>query len=179
MTHHTLKTYSTEKGDPVCLHENKFFKMMFNGYYHYLDAVRFARGVATVPMFENGDLLLVRLRRAPAIGFSVEFPRGGVDADEEFANAAARELSEETGYQVDAAGLQRLGTVGADTATINGTMEVYRVRIPDSAFQGAYDAEEIDVPMRVTRAQFEEMVRTGKIVDGITLASWTLACLCP
>lgn len=179
MTHHTLKTYATEKGTPICLHENKFFRMMFNGYYHYLDAVRFGRGVATVPVFENGDLLLVRLRRAPAIGFSVEFPRGGVDADEGYAQAAARELAEETGFHVEAPQLQRLGKLGADTATINGTMEVYRVTIPDSAFQGTYDTEEIDVPMRVSRAQFEEMVREGVIVDGITLAAWTLSCLCP
>lgn len=76
MSHHILKTYKTEKGIPICLHENKFFKMMFNGYFHYLDNVRFGNAVATVPMFENGDLLMVRLRRAPEIGYSLEFPRG-------------------------------------------------------------------------------------------------------
>lgn len=179
MTHHVLTAYTTEKGVPICLHENKFFRMMFNGYFHYLDAVRYGQGVATVPVFENGDLLLVRLRRAPAIGFSLEFPRGGVDQGESTITAAARELSEETGYSVGPEQVRFLGRIGADTATLNSLMDVYQVIIPDSVFQGAYDTEEIDLPMRVTRAQFENMVRAGEIVDGITLASWTLACLAP
>ena len=175
MSHETITDYTTEKGVPICLHENRFFRMMFNGYYHYLDPVRYPRGVALVPIFENGDLLMVRLRRAPNIGFSLEFPRGGVDDGESLAEAATRELSEETGYAISADQAQALGRIGADTATLNTTTDVYRVTIPDSALQGAYDVEEIDVPIRISRAQFEAKVRAGEIVDGITLASWALA----
>jgi ADP-ribose pyrophosphatase len=153
--------------------------MMFNGYYHYLDPVRYARGVALVPVFENGDLLMVRLRRAPVIGFSLEFPRGGVDDGESLADAATRELSEETGYAIAADQAQSLGRIGADTATLNATTDVFRVTIPESALQGAYDTEEIDVPMRISRTQFEAKVRAGEIIDGITLASWALATMHP
>jgi len=170
-----LKTYATEKGVPICLHENKFFRMMFNGYYHYLDGVRYGRGVCTVPVFENGDLLLVRLRRAPAIGFSVEFPRGGVEADEDYAQAALRELGEEPGYALAPSTATYLGKVGADTATLNGTRPVYLVRIPDVALQGAFDTEEIDLPFRISREDFVTKIREGHIVDGITLASWARA----
>lgn len=175
MTHHVLKTYSTEKGVPVCLHENKFFRMMFNGYFHYLDPVRYGKGVATVPVFPNGDLLMVRLRRAPAIGFSIEFPRGGVDKDESLSTAAVRELSEETGYAVPESAATHIGRIGPDTATINGLTDVFLVQVPDTALPGVFDTEEIEQPLRVSLADFERMLQTGAIVDGISLASWALA----
>lgn len=172
---HIIKNYSTAKGVPICLHENKFFKMMFNGYFHYLDSVKFSESVATVPMFENGDLLMVRLRRAPAIGFSLEFPRGGVDVNETTSQATIRELSEETGYNVNVSQISYLGKIGPDTATINAVTEVFKVTIPDNVLQGNYDIEEIDLPIRISVEEFKNKVRSGEIVDGITLASWTLA----
>lgn len=170
-----IKDYATEKGVPICLHENKFFRFMFNGYYHYLDGVKFAKCVVTVPVFENGDVLVVRLRRAPAIGFSLEFPRGGVDPQEQEALAALRELSEETGYTLPESSATYLGCVGADTATINSTSPVYLVRIPDSAMQGSFDTEEIDTPFRLSREEFVHKIRNCEIVDGLTLAAWALA----
>lgn len=175
MNHHILKKYNTEKGVPICLHENKFFKMMFNGYFHYLDSIYFNESIATVPMFENGDLLMVRLRRAPKIGFSLEFPRGGVEINETTAQATIRELSEETGYQVNLNQIIYVGKIGPDTATINAVTEVFKVIIPNDAFQGNYDTEEIDIPVRISLEDFKNKVRAGEIVDGITLASWALA----
>lgn len=174
MSHHTLKQYTTEKGTPICLHENKFFKMMFNGYYHYLDNVRFAKGVASIPVFENGDLLMVRLRRAPNIGFSLEFPRGGVDENESLEKAMVRELSEETGYNISQDKVKCLGKVGPDTATINGTIDVYLVTIDNDILQGKYDKEEIDLPIRVSYKDFKEKVKNGEIIDAITLSSYAL-----
>lgn len=177
MHHHILKDYSTAKDTPICLHENKFFKMMFNGYFHYLEGVRFNKGIATVPMFENGDLLMVKLRRAPAIGFSLEFPRGGVDANESLHVAAVRELQEETGYSVDSKNLIYLGKVAPDSATLNYALNVYKIIIPDNAIQGSYDNQEIEMPVRISVHDFKEKVRSGEIIDGITLASWMLATL--
>lgn len=175
MSHHTLTAYSTEKGVPLCLHENKFFRMMFNGYFHYLDPVKYSKGVATVPVFPNGDLLMVRLRRAPAVGFSIEFPRGGVDPAETLESAAVREVAEETGYAVPEGAAVHLGRIGPDTATLNTLTDVFLVPIPEATKAGAFDAEEIEQPMRVSRAQFEQMLRAGEVVDGISLASWALA----
>lgn len=171
---HSIKTYATEKGVPICLHENKFFRMMFNGYFHYLDAVKYARGAVVVPRFANGDVLLVRLRRAPAIGMSLEFPRGGLEPDEAADVGACRELREESGYDVPAGNAVLVGSVAPDTATINGINPVFMVTIPDDAVQGAFDVEEIDLPMRVSERAFRAMICAGEIVDGMTLAAWTL-----
>lgn len=173
-TPHIVKDYSTEKDVPICLHENRFFRMMFNGRFHYLDAVRYARGAVIVPRYPNGDFLLVQLRRAPVIGLSWEFPRGGLDEGESGPQGAARELGEETGYAVQAESLQYLGRVGPDTATINGTLEVFRVEIEDGATQGAYDTEEIERPRRVCEREFRDHILAGDIVDGITLAAYSL-----
>lgn len=177
MNHNIIKNYTTEKGVPICLHENKFFKMMFNGYFHYLDSIKFHSSIAMVPMFENGDLLMVRLRRAPAIGFSLEFPRGGVDLNETTAQATIRELSEETGYKVNFSNISYLGKIGPDTATINTLTEVFKVIIPDDVYQSDYNDEAIDFPIRISVEEFKNKVRNGEIVDGITLASWALSIL--
>lgn len=171
---HVIKEYSTEKGVPICLHENKFFRMMFNGYFHYLDPIRYGRGVITVPRFANGDLILVRLRRAPALGFALEFPRGGVEEGESLEDGAARELLEETGYSADLADVRCIGKVAADSATLNGATPVYWVPLQEGRAPGAFDTEEIDSVLRVSQAQFEEMVRQGEIFDGQTLAAWCL-----
>jgi 8-oxo-dGTP pyrophosphatase MutT (NUDIX family) len=176
MTHDINKTYSTEKGVPIKLHENKMFTVLFNGYYHYLEFNKYGRGVVMVPTFSNGDLLLVRLRRAPNIGFSVEFPRGGVEAHETLEGAAARELSEETGFEVPLSAVTFLGKLGPDTATLNGLSDVFSVRIHDDALQGQYDTEEIDKPFRVSAAAWTQMIRDGVIVDGTSLAAWAMHC---
>jgi 8-oxo-dGTP pyrophosphatase MutT (NUDIX family) len=174
MTHNINKTYTTEKGVPVKLHENRMFTVFFNGYYHYLEGNTYARGVVMVPWFSNGDLLLVRLRRAPAIGFSVEFPRGGVSPEETLIGAAARELSEETGFTVSEECVHFLGKLGPDTATLNGLSDVFSVQIPDSSLQGNYDTEEIDKPFRVSQKTWIQMICDGTIVDGQSLAAWAM-----
>jgi ADP-ribose pyrophosphatase len=173
-TPHVIKDYVTEKDVPICLHENRFFRMMFNGRFHYLDAVKYGRGVVIVPRFANGDLLLVQLRRAPAIGLSWEFPRGGLDEGETVQQGAARELLEETGYAVEPESLRFLGRVGPDTATINGLMDVYQVDIADNVAAGTFDTEEIERPVRMCEQEFAGHVIGGDIVDGMSLAAYTL-----
>lgn len=67
-----------------------------------------------------------------------------------------------------------VGTVAPDTATINAINPVFVVNIPDDAVQGAFDVDEIDLPMRVSERAFRAMIVAGEIVDGMTLAAWTL-----
>lgn len=90
-------------------------------------------------------------------------------------NATIRELSEETGYRIGIEQIKYIGKVAPDTATINCSLEVFKVIIPNEVMQGIYDTEEIDIPVRITLEEFKNKVRSGEIIDGITLASWTLA----
>jgi ADP-sugar diphosphatase len=70
------------------------------------------RGAACVivPVVRNKDtgesrFLLIRQHRVGSGHFSLEFPAGMVDGDEDPAAAAARELEEETGLRLEAASL--------------------------------------------------------------------------
>ena len=168
------KEYTTQKGVPIKLHENKIFSVYFNGYYHYLEFNKMPSGAIVIPRFDNGDFLLVELRRAPVFGNSLEFPRGGVDKGETPEAGARRELVEETGYKVDTDGVTFLGVIGADTATLNGFNHVFLVDIPKDAVPGAFDTEEIIRQLRVSPSELRAMVRSNKVSCGQSLAAYGL-----
>lgn len=54
---------------------------------------------AVVPLFENGDTLLVRQFRYPINESILEVPAGKLDRQEDPLSCAKRELTEETGYE--------------------------------------------------------------------------------
>jgi ADP-ribose pyrophosphatase len=172
--HHILKEYDTVKGQPLKLHENKVFTVFFNGYYHYLEFNRALCGAIAIPRFANGDFLLVKQRRSPLFGESIEFPRGGVEKGETPAAGARRELVEETGYRVDTDCMMYLGRVGADTATINHEGHVFLVDIPEGAIPDTFDTNEISELLRVNLAQLKQLIKEGKIFDGQTLAAFAM-----
>lgn len=58
-------------------------------------------GVAVLPVFDNGDIILVSQYRYPFECEVVEAPAGKVDEGEEHLSCGIRELSEETGYTAD------------------------------------------------------------------------------
>jgi 8-oxo-dGTP pyrophosphatase MutT (NUDIX family) len=63
--------------------------------------VRFQnRAVGVIP-YENGKIWLVGQTRYPFDDYSWEIPEGGVPKDEDMADAARRELKEETGLSAD------------------------------------------------------------------------------
>ncbi|MEX3983972.1 NUDIX hydrolase [Paraburkholderia sp. EG287A] len=177
MKTHVVKTYTADRANPICLHENRFFRMMFNGDFHYLDSVKYPRAVVTVPRFSNGDLLLVKLTRAPAIGLSWEFPRGGMEEGESAVQGAKREFHEETGYQVHLQQVRQLGRLAPDSATINSVHDVVLIDIPDDAVQGAFDTREITSTLRVPEDEFRHHILCGDIVDGLTIGAYGLLLL--
>lgn len=168
------KDYTTQKGVPLKLHENKIFSVYFNGDYHYVEFNKAPSGAIVIPRFDNGDFLLVELRRTPVFGNSVEFPRGGVDRRETPEAGARRELVEETGYKVDIDAVTFLGVIGADTATLNGFNHVFLVDIPKDAVPGAFDADEIIRQLRVSPSELRAMVRGNRISCGQSLAAYGL-----
>lgn len=56
------------------------------------------RALAVLPLFENGDTLLVGQHRFPHDHYSWELPEGGGDPGASAREEAARELEEETGF---------------------------------------------------------------------------------
>ncbi|HEY1821480.1 MAG TPA: NUDIX hydrolase [Trebonia sp.] len=123
---------------------------------------------------ENGGFYLVEEYRHPLgrRGWSFpqgSFPKGQDGTPEELARA---ELAQETGLR--AARLARLGTV----AVAHGMSGQYGEHwLATELTQGEPDLEPEELGLRsawVSREDFEAMIRDGRIVDGSTLAAYTL-----
>jgi ADP-ribose pyrophosphatase len=85
---------------------------------------------------------------------------------------AALELEEETGYRSDA--LVRIGEFNPYNGVTNEICVVYTARDLVHSTQKPDATEEFEIVL-CTVQQLEEMVRTNKIWDGMTLAAWILA----
>lgn len=121
---------------------------------------------AVVAVTEGNDVVLVRQWRQPLGDFTLELPSGGVDAGEDAAEAAGRELSEETGYGAE--GLERLTSVHTSTGRSTEVGHVFRCR---AVRDGRGPAPEPTEFIRVVEVPFEEalaMVRDGRISDAAT-----------
>lgn len=94
--------------------------------------------VCIVPQTANGNLVLIREFRYPINSWCIAFPAGLVEPGEDLASCVARELSEETGYQL------RGNAGGADVRTL--------VALPQSGYSSTGMAEE---NVQVVLAQVE------------------------
>src|SRR5919112_1866480 len=132
--------------------------------YGILESGGFAAGV---PGTGGGDGVLVRQWRQPLSTFTLELPSGGVDADENPAQAARRELLEETGYRAE--GLEYLVSVHTSTGRSTEVCHLFGcTAVRDE--QGA--RPEPTEFIRVVELPFGEaldMVSDGAITDAATV----------
>ncbi len=113
------------------------------------------------------DALLVRQYRHGTKRFTLEIPGGMVDAGEDPAHAAARELLEETGYR--AASIEHLGTVEPNPAIQNNRCHTYLaldcVEVAPLKLDGG---EDIRVE-RIHESQLPLLVRDHTITHGLVI----------
>jgi ADP-ribose pyrophosphatase len=152
------------------LFENERVRLVHDGRYNLLEFVQSETAAVVIPITSEGDFVMVEIERVPAVGMSLEFPRGGVDIGETPSDGAIRELREETGCV--ASEIRHLGSIAADTGIINLVMHAF-VATVDMADAGAIeDVEEITRRRVVPRMAFMAMARSGEIVCGVTLAAF-------
>ena len=94
--------------DHKLIYENPWMTVRYHdvihssGRAHEYTTVAFKnRATGIVPLFENGDIVLVGQHRFPLDRYSWEIPEGGCPAHEQPHEAALRELREETGLTAD------------------------------------------------------------------------------
>jgi ADP-ribose pyrophosphatase len=94
-------------------------------------------GVAVLPLLDGepasdaGDcrrVVLLRVFRHPIAAFTWEVPRGFVDAGEQPAAAALRELAEETGYVCEPAALHELATIEPEPGILAARTRLFVAR---------------------------------------------------
>lgn len=118
--------------------------------------------VAVVALTEEHDVILARQYRPGPGVFLNELPGGEVDEGESPAEAAARELREETGFEGD------LIILGHSWQGANITRRKWAALATDCRALGKPCLELTDEfceTLRVSMMEFRELVRSGQLTD--------------
>jgi len=154
------------------LHEGRFLRLVKHGHWEYAERSSAQGAVVIVAITDNRRLLFTEQHRVPMGKAVIELPAGLVgdipgEENEAWAEAARRELLEETGYA--ARGIRFLAhgpvSAGFGTETVSfflakGIRRVHR--------GGGVDGEDIrvhEVPLDRADGWLRKQVRNGLLVD--------------
>lgn len=128
--------------------------------------------VAILAVTENNEILLVRQYRPAVESFTLELPAGLLEVGEDPAEAAQRELAEETGFIADK--IEYLGCLYTDTGRLDNRMWCYFAKgvKPRKIAQPVEDGLECLIcPL----SNLEKMLAKGEFTHALHLAVFFLA----
>ncbi len=128
--------------------------------------------VCMVPLDSQGNVMLVRQYRKSVESNLLEVPAGGIDENEAPEDAVLRELQEEVGYT--AGKITRLAGFWVSPGWCTEFMHAYLATELSPARLDADFDENITV-IRVPLAQTLDLITSGEIQDGKSVASLLLA----
>ena len=154
----------------------RFLRLVAADQWEYIERIKGSGVVAVAAVTENGRLLLVEQHRLPVGGPVIELPAGlcGDEAgasEEPLAEAACRELLEETGYEVPGGpeSLEPLFTVPSSAGLTSEVVTIFGVRgVRKVADGGGVDGESIVVhalPVGEVAGWLLARSRAGVLVD--------------
>ena len=128
--------------------------------------------VNIVPLTDEGEVVMVRQFRHGTREFTLEVPGGMVDStDVDPAEAAAREMREETGFE--AARVQHLGSIEPNPAIQGNRCHSYLAtgltRVGEPVSDGTEEVEVVAIPL----AQVPEYMRRGEITHALVVVAFT------
>lgn len=133
------------------------------------DFIKHQGAAAVLPVREDGKILMVRQYRNALDRYTLEIPAGGLNgADEPTKEAAARELSEETGYT--AGKMEWLITVRTTVAFCNEKIDIYLATDLTPGLQHLDEDERICVEA-YTVEELCEKILNGEIEDSKTISA--------
>jgi ADP-ribose pyrophosphatase len=136
--------------------------------------VRESRGFTIVAALTPArDVVLVRQYKHGAAQVTLELPAGMIDAGEEPAACATRELAEETGYVGDPP--QLLRSLLADPTSSNAVFHVFLIENAVPVFKQSLDVTESIVVETASIADLQAAVRDGRIGSGSQVAAAYIA----
>jgi ADP-ribose pyrophosphatase len=143
-----------------------------NGKQAQYEVVSHAGAVALVPVDRDGNIWFVTQYRVAAGEDLIEIPAGILEPGEDPYAAAAREIREEIGQAPKS--IEKLGEIFPTPGYSNEIIHIF-LATELSPEQLDQDDDEFIEITAVPIDQALEMVRSGKIVDGKTLAALLLA----
>lgn len=125
---------------------------------------------AVVPIFKNGDIMMINQFRYPMKQIFLEVPAGKIDSEENPFNTAKRELQEETGIEA-----QDLYYIGHFYPAIGYADEIIHIFAATGLNEGykETDKDEFIMNERIAFSDAIELIHNGEITDGKTIASLT------
>lgn len=125
--------------------------------------------VNVIPMTAEGEVVLIRQFRFGSWANELEIPGGMMEPGEDPAEAAARELEEETGYR--AASLHQVGICRPNPALFDNQLFCFVARDCVRVNEGRPDAgEDIRVELFQKR-EIADLVQRGEISHALVLAA--------
>lgn len=123
---------------------------------------------AVVPVYENGDIMLVRQFRYPMSQIFYEVPAGKIDPDDHADSTAERELKEEAGLECSS-----FAYVGHLYPGIGYSDEIIHLYAAwnITSFEQTVDDDEFLIKERLPFREAVQMVHNGEISDGKTMVA--------
>jgi ADP-ribose pyrophosphatase len=170
------KTIKTEK-----LFHGRIFDLVIedveeqDGKIHKREIISHPGGGVIIPLFDNGDLLLVRQYRYPHKKFVLEAPAGKLEPNEDPLDCAKRELIEETGYCAEK--FVKLTAIYTTPGFCNEVLHIYLATGLNKSQNGQNldDGEQSLTIETLPLTRAIEMIINGEIIDSKTIAGIFLA----
>lgn len=136
------------------------------------DIVRHPGASAVVALNENGEMYMVMQFRKPLESVSLEIPAGKLDAGEDPAECAVRELKEETG--LSARQISHLVSIHSTPGFSNEVLHLYAA-VGLHEGESCADEDEFISTEKYSVVELIDMVLTGKITDAKSIIGIFLA----
>ncbi|MBI2336537.1 MAG: NUDIX hydrolase [Deltaproteobacteria bacterium] len=139
-----------------------------NGVSTKVEVVGHPGGAAVLPVFPNGDILLLRQYRACLNQYIWEIPAGRLEKGEIPRQTVLRELQEETGFK--ARSIKKILSIWT---TPGFCQEVIHLFVAKGLILGkcSQERDEIIETHRFSVQKIKQLLKSGKIQDGKTLVA--------
>ena len=154
------------------LHTGKFLALVKEGHWEYVERTNAVGAALIVAVTDQQKLLLVEQYRIPVHARTIELPAGIIgdepcSSDEDHAEAARRELMEETGYE--AGRMEALTQGAACSGAVSEVVTIFRAsqlrRVGEGGGVAHEDITVHEVPVGTAHAWLEEKAKTGVLID--------------
>ncbi|MGN0941457.1 MAG: NUDIX domain-containing protein [Selenomonadaceae bacterium] len=155
--------------DGHLLHVKRDKVMLPNGHEATREWIKHPGASAIIPIFPDGNIILVRQYRYPVDKVTLEIPAGKLDVvGEEPLDCAKRELSEETGYT--ATKYEKLITIATTVGFSNEWIHIFVASGLTPGKQHPDDDEFINT-VKMPLDEAYELVKKNEIVDSKTITA--------